>query len=67
MVDSSTHNFIVDRGKQKKGDKKTYYCEICMIELNSEDTMNSHVKGVKHMKKQLAQAQQIQEMTSRGR
>ena len=39
--------------KQKKGDKKTFYCKICLIELNSLDTMTSHVKGVKHMKKEL--------------
>jgi len=40
--------------KQKKGEKKTFYCKICLIELNSQDTMTSHVKGVKHMKKELA-------------
>ena len=55
--------------KQKKGEKKTFYCQICLIELNSLDTMRSHVKGVilhnikskgltishqvKHMKKEL--------------
>ena len=32
--------------KQRKGDKKTFYCQICLIELNSLDTMRSHVKGV---------------------
>ena len=32
--------------KQKKGDKKTFYCNICLKELNSLDTMNSHVNGV---------------------
>ena len=32
--------------KQKKGDKKTFYCDICLIELNSLDTMKSHVQGV---------------------
>ena len=32
--------------KQKKGEKKTFYCQICLIELNSLDTMRSHVKGV---------------------
>ena len=40
--------------RQTRGHKKTYYCSTCMIELNSEDTMVSHMKGVKHMKKQLA-------------
>ena len=39
--------------RQRKGDKKTFYCEICLIELNSLDTMRSHVAGVKHMKKKL--------------
>lgn len=32
--------------KAKKGEKRTYYCDICLITLNSEDTMQSHVKGV---------------------
>ena len=35
-------------GKQKKGDKKTFYCKICLIELNSLDTMTSHVKVTHH-------------------
>ena len=35
--------------KQKKGDKKTFYCEICLIELNSLDTMKSHVSGVSNL------------------
>ena len=30
--------------KQKKGEKKTFYCKICLIELNSQDTMTSHMK-----------------------
>ena len=33
---------------QRKGEKKTFYCSICKIELNSEDTMTSHVNGAKH-------------------
>ena len=40
--------------RQTRGHKKTFYCQTCLIELNSEDTMLSHMKGVKHMKKQLA-------------
>jgi len=40
--------------KQRKGDKRTYYCEMCLVELSSLDTMKSHVSGVKHMKKQMA-------------
>ena len=47
--------------KQKKGDKKTFYCQICLIELNSLDTMKSHVSGVKHMKKKLQLEQQREE------
>ena len=47
--------------KQKKGDKKTFYCQICLIELNSLDTMKSHVSGVKHMKKKLQLQQQREE------
>jgi len=40
--------------KQRKGDKKTFYCEMCLVELSSLDTMKSHVSGAKHMKKQMA-------------
>ena len=32
--------------RQRKGEKKTFFCEICLIELNSLDTMKSHVAGV---------------------
>ncbi len=34
-----------------KGDKKTYYCDLCLVELNSEDTMISHKNGQRHLKK----------------
>jgi len=54
------------RERGKRGEKKTYYCEICMIELNSFDTMNSHIKGVKHMKKKLSNNQQLEEKVRRG-
>jgi len=54
------------RQRGKKGEKMTYYCEICMIELNSEDTMFSHMKGVKHMKKKIALEQQRNAAQSRG-
>ena len=47
--------------KQKKGEKKTFYCQICLIELKSLDTMRSHVKGVKHMKKELQLSAQKEE------
>jgi len=38
-------------GVQRKGDKKTFYCDMCLVELSSMDTLKSHVSGVKHMKK----------------
>ena len=34
--------------------KKTFFCKLCEVELNSEDTVKSHVAGVPHMKKKLA-------------
>ena len=37
--------------------KATYYCNLCKLELNSEDTLKSHMQGQKHMKKQLSQDQ----------
>jgi len=52
--------------KQKKGEKKTFYCQICLIELNSLDTMRSHVKGVKHMKKELQLDSQKEEKIRKG-
>jgi len=35
----------------RKGQKETFYCEYCLIELNSRDTLYSHTKGQKHLKK----------------
>ena len=52
--------------KAKKGEKRTYYCDICLITLNSEDTMQSPVKGVKHMKKQLQIQQERKKSFQRG-
>ena len=49
------------RDQSKKGEKKTYYCNICLIELNSEDTMISHRRGVKHMKKYATMVQEAEE------
>ena len=46
---------------KKKGGKKSYYCNTCMTDLNSEDTMTSHLTGVKHMKKQIQVNQQTEE------
>lgn len=52
--------------RQRKGDKKTFYCEICLIELNSLDTMKSHVAGVKHMKKKLQLDERKKEQFRKG-
>ena len=30
--------------------KKTFYCEVCNVELNGEETKKSHFKGGKHLK-----------------
>jgi len=41
-----------DGGMDVKGFKRgSYYCDICLTELNSEDTMRSHANGQKHLKK----------------
>ena len=36
---------------ERKGEKKSYFCQACNIELNSVDTMNSHFNGIRHMKR----------------
>jgi len=41
--------------EQTRGFKKTFYCHTCKIDLSSEDTMVSHLKGSKHMKRKLAE------------
>ena len=61
VVQATPARETVTSEKQRKGDKKTYWCEVCFIELNSLDTMKSHVSGVKHMKKKLQMAQQQEE------
>eukprot|EP00092_Neocalanus_flemingeri_P036166 GFUD01039377.1.p1 GENE.GFUD01039377.1~~GFUD01039377.1.p1 ORF type:complete len:411 (-),score=128.55 GFUD01039377.1:42-1274(-) len=52
--------------KQRKGEKRTFYCEMCLVELSSLDTMKSHVSGVKHMKKQLALSNDRDDKVRRG-
>jgi len=47
-----------DSRLQQKKQKATFYCDLCKLELNSEDTMKAHMVGSKHMKKHLAVAQQ---------
>jgi len=40
-----------DQQTVRKGQKETFYCEFCLIELNSRDTLLSHTKGQKHIRK----------------
>ena len=47
------HDASSSKRLKTKQQKKTFWCNLCNIELNSEDTMNSHLKGSKHMKKAL--------------
>ncbi len=35
----------------KKGDKDTFYCILCKVELNSRETRQSHLDGAKHQRK----------------
>jgi len=39
--------------KQIKENKQTFYCQICLVELPSLDSMKSHVAGLKHQKKEM--------------
>ena len=43
---------------QKKGEKHCFKCDICLVELNSEETMIAHKNGQKHLKKLNAFEQQ---------
>merc|ERR1719431_2343133 len=52
--------------KPRKGEKRTYYCDLCLVELNSYDTMNSHVRGAKHMKKEMAIVQESKDKVNMG-
>ena len=51
---------------QKKGDKNTFYCQVCYVELNSLETMKSHTQGSKHQKKMLALEEEQKEKVFRG-
>jgi len=53
--------------KQKKGDKTTFYCELCLVELNSHETMRSHVRGAKHMRKKMALSEESENDVLMGR
>ena len=51
---------------QRKGDKNTFYCEVCYVELNSLETMKSHTQGSKHQKKMLALEAEQEDKKRRG-
>merc|ERR1719510_1932070 len=50
----------------RKGQKETFYCELCMIELNSRDTLYSHIKGQKHIRKEEDHKADINRARRRG-
>ena len=52
---NSLSSGLAESSAIRKGEKKTFYCELCLVELNSEDTMNSHRSGMKHLKKERAE------------
>ena len=39
---------------QRKGLENIFYCGVCIVELNSVETMMSHASGAKHQEKMLA-------------
>ena len=44
-------SFGLETATVKKGEKQSFYCDLCFVELNSLDTMKSHLFGSKHLKK----------------
>ena len=49
----------------RKGEKQTYYCEVCYVELNSAETKASHEKGVKHIKRMQIEKERRAEQESK--
>ena len=47
----STYAAAFPGGLAKKGEKQSYYCDLCLVELNSDETMMAHKQGQKHLKK----------------
>ena len=43
--------FYSPGGLARKGEKQSYYCDLCLVELNSDETMMAHKQGQKHLKK----------------
>ena len=52
-------SFGLERAAVKKGEKQSFYCDLCFVELNSLDTMQSHLFGAKHLKKQKQHEQNL--------
>ena len=46
---------------QRKGEKKTFYCNLCKIPLSSIETMMSHKQGAKHTRKVIAKQEEVRE------
>ena len=51
---------------QKKGEKKTFMCTLCNLQLSSVDTMLSHRQGAKHLRKEVTKREELVEMVERG-
>ena len=52
---------------QRKGEKKTFQCLLCLIPLSSLETMMSHKQGAKHTRKVIAKQEEVREMFYRGK
>ena len=44
-------SFGLETATVKKGEKQSFYCDLCLVELNSLDAMKSHLLGSKHLKR----------------
>ena len=51
---------------QRKGEKKTFQCLLCLIPLSSLETMMSHKQGAKHTRKVIAKQEEVREMFYRN-
>ena len=51
---------------QRKGEKKTFQCLLCIIPLSSLETMMSHKQGAKHTRKVIAMQEEVRESFYRG-
>ncbi len=62
LIDGSNNNTFINASQQKltnsnnntkpsKRKAETYSCDVCAIEVTSQDVLLSHIKGQKHAKK----------------